>query len=78
MPQSATMSLVPLLFRDWWDDFEWDRPARSRLLDQHFGLGLHPGSLLRTGYVRPWRNLARQDSGSSSLKTDKDKFEVNV
>ena len=73
------MSLVPLLFRDWWDDFE--RP--SRLLDQHFGLGLrhndllHPGSLLRTGYVRPWRNITRQESGSSSITADKEKFQVN-
>jgi Alpha crystallin A chain, N terminal. len=73
------MSLVPLLFRDWWDDL--DRP--SRLLDQHFGLGLrhndllHPGSLLRTGYIRPWRNITRQDSGSSSITADKDKFQVN-
>lgn len=32
------MSVVPLSFRDWWDDF--DRPFRSsRLLDQDFGLG---------------------------------------
>lgn len=72
------MSLVPLLFRDWWDDF--DRP--SRLLDQNFGLGLrhhdllHPGSLLRTGYIRPWRNITRQDSGSSNITADKDKFQV--
>jgi crystallin alpha B len=73
------MSLVPLLFRDWWDDLE--RP--SRLLDQHFGLGLrhhelmHPGSLLRTGYIRPWRNITRQDSGSSNIAADKDKFQVS-
>ncbi|KAJ4433547.1 protein lethal(2)essential for life isoform X2 [Periplaneta americana] len=72
------MSLVPLLFRDWWDDIE--RP--SRLLDQHFGLGLrhhdllHPGSLTRTGYFRPWRNITRQDSGSSNITADKDKFQV--
>lgn len=72
------MSLVPLLFRDWWDDF--DRP--SRLIDQHFGLGLrhhdllHPGSLLRTGYIRPWRNLTRQESGTSSITADKEKFQV--
>ncbi len=65
------MSLVPLLFRDWWDDQE--RP--SRLLDQHFGLGLNrddlvppprASSLLRSHYLRPWR-LQRQSSGSSSL-----------
>jgi hypothetical protein len=54
------------------------------LLDQHFGLGLrhhdllHPGSLLRTGYIRPWRNITRQESGSSSITADKDNFQVNM
>nr|QII15525.1 protein lethal2 essential for life [Teleogryllus emma] len=73
------MSLVPLMFRDWWDDLE--RP--SRLLDQHFGLGLRHQDLLNywptlrsTGYMRPWRSLARQDSGSSNVVVDKDKFQV--
>lgn len=83
------MSLVPMMFRDWWEDF--DTPLRSsRLLDQHFGTGLRvddlfsslstrtPTSpLLRSGYYRPWRNtaLARQDSGST-LNLDKDKFQI--
>lgn len=35
------MSLVPLLFSDWWEDL--DRP--HRLSDQHFGLSLDPGDL---------------------------------
>lgn len=103
------MSVVPLLFRDWWDDF--DMPIRtSRLLDQHFGTGLRwdrwiftfqknaisetcdfryrrddlassfwnsTPSILRSGYIRPWRNTAlqKQDSGST-LNVDKDKFTV--
>lgn len=79
------MSVVPMMFRDWWD--EWETPMRSsRLLDQHFGTGLrrddissftNTPSLLRSGYIRPWRNtsLQRQDSGSV-LNVEKDKFQV--
>ncbi|XP_045778070.1 protein lethal(2)essential for life-like [Maniola jurtina] len=78
------MSIVPLLFRDWWDD--WERP--SKLLDQHFGMGLKrdellsslssfpSSSLFRNSYFRPWRtNLARQES-SSTINLTKEKFEV--
>ncbi|XP_022920759.1 protein lethal(2)essential for life-like [Onthophagus taurus] len=76
------MSLVPMLFRDWWDDFEINRP--SRLLDQQFGLGLRRDDLLnslslRTSrYLRPWTTnttLTRQDSGST-IANEKDKFQV--
>ncbi|XP_050352490.1 protein lethal(2)essential for life [Nymphalis io] len=78
------MSIVPMMFRDWWDD--WERP--SRLLDQHFGVGLRKddllsslssfpsSSLLRNSYFRPWRaNLARQES-ASTINLTKEKFEV--
>lgn len=78
------MSLIPLLYRDWWEDF--DRP--SRLFDQNFGLGLNRDDLLssmlsrpllRQGYVRPWRDsYNRQNSGSSTLQVDKDKFQVGI
>lgn len=81
------MSIVPLSFRDWWEDF--DRPFRShRLIDQEFGTGLRRDdllsslwsgtpSLLRSGYIRPWRsnNLKREGSGST-LNVDNDKFQV--
>ncbi|XP_011308542.1 protein lethal(2)essential for life isoform X2 [Fopius arisanus] len=84
------MSIVPLMFRDWWEEF--DRPA-SRLIDQHFGSGLSRDDLLTSfsslglgrsrplftspGYYRPWRTLARQNSGgASTIQCDKDKFEV--
>lgn len=81
------MSVVPLSFRDWWDDF--DRPFRSsRLLDQDFGIGLRRDdllsslwnptpSVLRSGYVRPWRsnNLKREGSGST-LNVDNDKLQI--
>lgn len=79
------MSLVPLLFRDWWDDF--DRP--SRLLDQHFGLGLRRDDLLSNwsslaqsarpigaGYLRPWRSLARSNSGVSNITNEENKVQV--
>ncbi|XP_045452571.1 protein lethal(2)essential for life [Melitaea cinxia] len=78
------MSIVPMMFRDWWDD--WERP--SRLLDQHFGVGLRKddllsslssfpsSSILRNSYFRPWRaNLARQES-ASTINLTKEKFEV--
>lgn len=81
------MSVVPLLFRDWWDEEDFARP--SRLLDQQFGIGLKRDELLNTygsfprsslfrNYVRPWRNaspLQRQDSGST-IQQDKEKFQV--
>jgi crystallin alpha B len=81
------MSLVPLLFRDWWDDFDRDRP--SRLLDQHFGVGLKRDDLfnslsslstplIRPGrYFRPWaESLARSNSGSSNIQVDEKQFQV--
>lgn len=73
------MSLLPFLF-----DYEVNRP---RLLEQHFGLGLTPEDLLHAAagplvsreYYRPWRHLAAaaRDVGSS-IKSDKDKFQVNL
>ncbi|XP_068972021.1 protein lethal(2)essential for life-like isoform X1 [Bombus flavifrons] len=85
------MSVVPLIFRDWWDDL--DRPM-SRLMDQHFGRGLNRDELLsrfsdlnldrplrsifRDRYYRPWRNVTPQpSSGSSTIQIDdKDNFQV--
>lgn len=85
------MSVVPLVFRDWWDDF--DRPV-SRLMDQYFGRGLDRDdlvsrfselsldrplrSILGNRYYRPWRNVVRQhSSGSSTVQFDnKDNFQV--
>ncbi|XP_026760351.1 protein lethal(2)essential for life-like [Galleria mellonella] len=74
------MSLLPFLL-----DYEFERPRR--LLDQHFGLGLTPedfltavgGPLISREYYRPWRHLAAaaRDLGSS-IKSDKDKFQVNL
>jgi crystallin alpha B len=89
----SQMSIVPLVFRDWWDDI--DRPV-SRLLDQHFGTGLHRDdlisnftglgfnraplrSILGNTYYRPWRNVARQNSsGSSTIQLDNDNFQVGI
>ena len=74
------MSLFPTVFRDWWDDFE--RP--SRLFDQHFGLGLTRDDLINSwlptprNYFRPWRSLIEQNTGTSKIQEDKDKFQVIV
>ncbi|KAF2894411.1 hypothetical protein ILUMI_11762 [Ignelater luminosus] len=79
------MSLVPMFFRDWWDDLDISRP--SRLLDQQFGLALNRDELMNTisnvprssflnRYYRPWRSaLAKQDSGST-ISADQDKYQV--
>lgn len=77
------MSLIPFLL-----DYEMERPRR--LFDQHFGLALTPDDLLSLSgmsggpmasreYYRPWRHLAAaaRDVGSS-IKADKDKFQVSL
>ncbi|KOC70254.1 Protein lethal(2)essential for life [Habropoda laboriosa] len=43
------MSLLPLLYSAWWADL--DRP--HRLMDQHFGMGLHPEQLT---FLPSWPN----------------------
>nr|ASQ43193.1 HSP19.2 [Choristoneura fumiferana] len=61
---------------------ECERPRQMRLAEQ---LGLSPQDLLtilalpqNSQYNRPWRNLrASQDIGST-IKEDKDKFQVNL
>lgn len=59
----------------------------NRLFDQSFGLALTPDDFLTSmmspwtfhDYFRPWRYLSRltKDMGST-IKTDKDKFQVNL
>ncbi|XP_026462571.1 protein lethal(2)essential for life-like [Ctenocephalides felis] len=78
------MSLVPLLFHDWWEDY--DHPMR--LLDQHFGMGLNRNDLLtslhatpslfRGGYYRPWRSEISERGSSSTIKKDSDKFQITL
>lgn len=90
----SQMSIVPLVFRDWWDDI--DRPI-SRLADQHFGTGLHRDDLISNftsglgfnraplrsifgnTYYRPWKNVTRHNSsGSSTIQLDNDNFQVGI
>lgn len=86
------MSLVPILFRDWWEELEHlekERPV-SRLLNQHFGIGLKKDDLLSNWslstplikpgkYFRPWKELVpRQNSGSSLIKAGEKAFEVGA
>ncbi|XP_058796928.1 protein lethal(2)essential for life-like [Phymastichus coffea] len=83
------MSLVPLLFSDWWNDL--DRP--HSLFDQHFGLSLDPKNVispsrselvlykpnrLRLGSRFHPYNLLKRNRGSSTLTPDKDKFLVTL
>lgn len=83
------MSILPLLLSDPFA-LEYARP--SRLLDQHFGLGLDPEDLLAplvsrdisqlmrcpAGYLRPWRSAAQQRDIGSTVSYDKDKFQANL
>lgn len=77
------MSVIPKLVSRMWEEME--RP--HRLLDQHFGLGLHPESFFNSpsmferrmpyAYFRPWADMMREDDkGWSMIKADKDKFHV--
>ncbi|XP_041984167.1 protein lethal(2)essential for life-like [Aricia agestis] len=74
------MSLLPFLLGDY-------PTHRHRILDQDFGLALTPDDLLTAAvapmlsrdYYRPWRQMAAvaRDVGST-IKADKDKFQVNL
>ncbi|XP_046751733.1 protein lethal(2)essential for life-like [Diprion similis] len=78
------MSLIPLLFSNWWEDLN----EPHSLVDQHFGVGLNPEQLLAPSllhgrrtpgsmYYRPWGALMHQgNTGSSVVKADKDQFKV--
>ncbi|XP_017884165.1 protein lethal(2)essential for life-like [Ceratina calcarata] len=88
------MSLVPLLFSDWWEDL--DRP--HRIFDQDFGLGLHPEQLLNPNildhyimpsrdrrmmrsplfYWRPWGELLRNAEGGGTSTVKADKDKFQV
>lgn len=84
------MSLLPLLFGDHFDQSPiYHRP--SRILDQHFGLGLAHDDIFQplhlnnrvltrtpAGYLRNWRSgAAHQDTGST-VSLDKDKFKASL
>ncbi|CAG9768146.1 unnamed protein product [Ceutorhynchus assimilis] len=82
------MSLIPFLLSD---PFDYPVTRPSRILDQHFGLGLSHDDIFQplninnrlltrtpAGYLRNWRSgLANQDTGST-VSYDKDKFQANL
>ncbi|XP_055533244.1 protein lethal(2)essential for life-like [Wyeomyia smithii] len=88
------MSLVPIFFRDWWDDGWWPSPfgRTSRLFDQHFGSGIfsddqframtscHPQDLRRLGFARPWANCSHFGHWNNGISTasDCEKFQINL
>ncbi|XP_050582225.1 protein lethal(2)essential for life-like [Bombus affinis] len=87
------MSLIPLLFSNWWE--ELNHP--HRLFDQNFGLGLYPEQLLNPiildqyilpirdrrsrsplMYYRPWGELLRKDGGGGTSTVKTDKDKFQV
>ncbi|XP_071439512.1 protein lethal(2)essential for life-like [Hetaerina americana] len=75
------MSLVRTLLADPWEDYR----TPSLLFDQDFGLGMRLSDLIQpiadrtlAGYLRPWRLLAGQNSGTSSVRLDKDGFNAVI
>ncbi|KAL7294844.1 hypothetical protein TKK_0011771 [Trichogramma kaykai] len=88
------MSLVPLMFSDWWQDL--DQP--HRILDQEFGHGLHPEQLVcpnfpslgsylvpphhqpkqRVPYLRPWGEIMRKHEGGGTSTVKNDKDRFQV
>lgn len=75
-----TMSLIPLMFGNWWDDDCYcDHPLR--LLDQQFHPGLRysrqqtPAAL--SFVIKPRRNEdAKQQGDNTASIPEKDKFQV--
>ncbi|KAJ8958814.1 hypothetical protein NQ318_019574 [Aromia moschata] len=78
------MSLLPYMLDD-------PRLYRSsRLLDQNFGLVLHPDDFLQpltvprmlfrcpAGYLRNWKPLASDQDSGSTVTFDKDKFQAHL
>lgn len=74
------MSLYPFFDRSYY------RP--SRILDQHFGLGLSPEEFLEpltvlrhqgpAGYLRPWKSEASKGDTGSTVSFDKNRFQANL
>ncbi|KXJ78066.1 hypothetical protein RP20_CCG005664 [Aedes albopictus] len=84
------MPIVPLLYRDFWDDCLWVGPMRtSRLWDQNFGSGIsrddlfrnmsccHPREFPRLSFGRPWLCDLSQQFSRTTLG-DKEKFQINL
>lgn len=73
-------------FRDFWDTPEFGRPALTRpavIFDQHFGQGLReedlmPPTMYHNYYLRPRRQMSRQLSGSSEVKTEDDGVQIKL
>ncbi|XP_068626825.1 protein lethal(2)essential for life-like [Battus philenor] len=68
------MSLLPFLL-------DLERPRR--LLDQPFALTLTPGDVIAAfsqprDYYRPWKQLSTVLRDASTIKTDRNKFQINL
>ncbi|CAG9768144.1 unnamed protein product [Ceutorhynchus assimilis] len=80
------MSIIPFLF-----EFDYPVSRPSRILDQHFGLGLNHDDIFQplnlnnrlltrtpAGYLRNWRTGAANQEAGSTVSLDKDKFQANL
>lgn len=88
------MSLVPLLFSDWWEDLQYPH----RLFDQNFGQGIHQDQLMHPNilerfalsqrnrhvrpspltYYRPWGELLRNRQEGGISTVQADKDKFQV
>jgi hypothetical protein len=72
------MSMVPMVLRDWWDDFEL---PRSRMWDNsNFGLGMHREDLIRAhgNLMRPYRRGQNVIVHPIQTETSKDENVFNA
>lgn len=82
--------MVPLFYRDFWDNGWWNGPMRtSRLIDQQFGRGIFSDDLFRDMSCCPPQEFRRMGFGKSWLSDlnqqfsrtiigDKEKFQVSL
>ncbi|XP_058457146.1 protein lethal(2)essential for life-like isoform X1 [Malaya genurostris] len=83
---TSTMSLVPVQYRSWWDD--WDLPLYTRVLEKSITQEVladdpfywrHPPlpPLRWSSLWRPWRYFSLRDVGSR-IDSDRDKYTIEV
>lgn len=83
---TSSMSLVPMQYRSWWDD--WDLPLYGRMLEKSVTqevLEDHPyfwrnaplPPLRWSSLWRPWRYFSLRDVGSR-VDSDREKFLIEV
>uniref|UniRef100_A0A182WX26 SHSP domain-containing protein n=1 Tax=Anopheles quadriannulatus TaxID=34691 RepID=A0A182WX26_ANOQN len=79
------MSLVPVQYRTWWDD--WDLPLYTRVLEKSitqevlgtddYWRGAPLAPLRWSSLYRPWRYFSLRDVGAK-VDTDRDRFQIEL